>query len=95
LITEKKGDDFLKHNNIIKNLTVEVTLDLNGLSQIMNKKKCRLRSFVNGDSKVKISCDELEELVNFLVQSKIDNFIHQLDSKNITLAELYRTNKQF
>jgi hypothetical protein len=83
----------VKRNKIIKNLTVDVNLDIGVLSRIMKKKRCYLRRFINGEARLKISCDELEQLVNYLVQSKIDNFIHQLDSKNITLVELFKTNQ--
>jgi hypothetical protein len=78
---------------LIKQLTEEVSIDLTTLSQITRKDKYRLREFVDGKSKILISSDELETLVNYLVKTRVNDFVHQLDVKNITLAELFKTNK--
>jgi hypothetical protein len=94
LLKEKRGGDFLKKLNIIEQLTGEVSLDINILSLIMKKDRYKLRRFMRGESRLMISSDELELLVNQLVQSRIDDFIHQLDTRNITLAQLYRINRR-
>jgi hypothetical protein len=95
LLKEKKERAiFLKKLNIIEQLTGEVALDVNVLSKILKRKKCHLRKFYRGRAKLLISSADLEQIVNLLVQSRIDEFIHQLDSHNITLAELYRMNKR-
>jgi hypothetical protein len=95
LISErKKGGGVLKKANIIEELTGEVALDVNVLSKILKRKKCHLRKFYRGRAKLLISSSDLEQIVNLLVQSRIDEFIHQLDSHNITLAELYRMKKR-
>jgi hypothetical protein len=96
LISERKKERtiFLKKANIVEELAGEVTLDVNVLSKILKRKKCHLRKFFRGRAKLLISSADLEQIVNLLVQSRIDEFIHQLDSHNITLAELYRMNKR-
>jgi hypothetical protein len=75
-------------------LTDDVSIDVQVLSMVTQKQKYRLREFIDGKTKLLISHNQLETIVNNIVQSKIDDFIHQLDSQNITLAELYRINKK-
>jgi hypothetical protein len=81
-------------NSKIALLTGEVSVDVQVLSKVTNKQKYRLREFIDGKTKLLISHNQLETIVNNIVQSKIDDFIHQLDSRNITLAELLRMNKR-
>jgi hypothetical protein len=95
LITERKKDKFaVKNTMLIERLNEEVSIDITMLSQITQKDKYRLREFIDGKTRLLISSEELETIVNHLVHEKVSDFVHQLDIKKITLAELFMTHKR-